>query len=268
MNKPEDPALADYYRAAESWAEDRREGDRRSQRTAWIIAGVAAAIALIEAIALVLLIPLKQVEPYAVMVDRQTGFVQPLNLAKGQAINPDQALVQSMLAQYVTNREGFNAAALQDSYKKVALWSTGDARSQYIALMQATNPASPLATLPRSSVVTAEVRSISPLGPNTALVRFATMRTDQGGVPAQQGIWAAVVKYRFSAAGMSAESRLVNPLGFQVISYSKSAEIPPSAVPAAPLDQATAAPPTPATMPGAAVPGPAVSATPARVPAR
>ena len=35
--------------------------------------------------------------------------------------------------------EGFNAAALQDSYKKVALWSTGDARSQYIAAMQASN---------------------------------------------------------------------------------------------------------------------------------
>ncbi|HCF24235.1 MULTISPECIES: VirB8/TrbF family protein [unclassified Novosphingobium] len=238
MNKPEDPALVDYYRAAESWAEDRYEGDRRSRRLAWILAGVASAIALFEALALVLLIPLKQVEPYAVMVDRQTGFVQPLNLTKGQAINPDQALIHSMLAQYVTNREGFNAAALQDSYKKVALWSTGEARSQYIAAMQTSNPTSPLATLPRTTVITAEIRSISPLGPDTALVRFATMRNDQGGLPAQQGIWAAVIKYRFSAAGMSAESRLINPLGFQVSSYSKSAEIPPSPVPEAPLDQA------------------------------
>ena len=260
MNKPQDPALADYYQAAETWAEDRRDDDRRSLRTAWIVAGGAAAVAVIEAIALVLLIPLKQVETQTVMVDRQTGFVQTLNLAKGQAIEPDQALVQSMLAQYVTNREGFNAAALQDSYKKVALWSTGDARSQYIAAMQASNPASPLATLPRSAVVTAEVRSISPLGPNTALVRFATLRTDPGGVPVQQGIWAAVIKYRFSAAGMSADSRLVNPLGFQVTGYSKTAEIPPGVVPAAPLVQPE---PIRAPLPAAAPTG-APSPAPAR----
>lgn len=252
MNKPEDPALSDYYRAAESWAEDRYEGDRRSRRLAWIIAGAATAVALIEALALVLLIPLKQVEPYAVMVDRQTGFVQPLNLTKDQAINPDQALVHSMLAQYVTNREGFNAAALQDSYKKVALWSTGDARSQYIAAMQASNPASPLATIPRSSVVTAEVRSISPLGPNTAMVRFATLRTDQGGIPIQQGVWAAVIKYRFFNAGMSADSRLVNPLGFQVMSYSKSAEILPSTGFDSSLERSA----SPASISPAAVPSP------------
>lgn len=264
MNKPQDPALTDYYQAAETWADDLREGDRRSLRLAWIVAGTAAGIALLEAIALILLIPLKQVEPYAVMVDRQTGYTQPLNLASGQAINPDQALIHSMLAQYVTNREGFNAAALQDSYRKVALWSTGDARRQYVAAMQATNPASPLASLPRTSVVTAELRSISALSPNTALVRFATMRTDQGGLPVQQGIWAAVIKYRFSAAEMSAESRLVNPLGFQVTSYSRTAEIPPSAVPAEPLQPNAPVQPVAA---GTAPVGPTAAPASGRTPA-
>ena len=238
MNKPEDPVLADYYRAAETWAEDRREGGQRALKVAWIVAGVAGVVATLEAIALVVMLPLKQVEPYAVLVDRQTGYVQPLNLSKGQSIVPDQALIHSMLAQYVNAREGFNIAALKEDYRKVALWSTGGARSQYIAAMQASNPSSLLASLPRSAVMAVEVRSISPLGPDSALVRFSTARTDLGGVPVQQGVWAAVIKYRFSSAQMSAESRLVNPLGFQVTGYSKSAEIPPSAV------QATSAVPS------------------------
>lgn len=252
MNHNDEAALAEYYETAQSWADERHSAGERSARLAWIVAGIAGGIALLEAAALVILLPLKQVEPYTVMVDRQTGYAQPLNLAKGQAIAPDQALIRAMLAQYVTAREGFNLAALREDYRRVALWSAGDARSQYIAAMQASNPASPLARLPRSAVLTAEIRSISELGPSSALVRFATYRTDQGSVPVQQGVWAAVVKYRFSAAEMSAESRLVNPLGFQVLSYSKSAELPPSVISAAPppvpaspapLPQAGTAPP-------------------------
>jgi type IV secretion system protein VirB8 len=246
MNKPVDPALTDYYRAAETWAEDRREDGERRQKVAWIVAAVAGTIAVLEGIALIVLLPLKQIEPYAVLVDRQTGFVQPLNLAKGESIVPDQALVQSMLAQYVTAREGFNLAALKEDYRKVALWSAGPARSQYVAGMQATNPSSPLTVFPRSAVVAVEIRSISPLSADTALVRFSTLRADQGGVPVEQGVWAAVIRYRFSSADMSAASRLVNPLGFQVTGYTRNSEVPPGVVLAAPLPQ-------PAALPGAVV---------------
>lgn len=253
MSKPENPALADYYRAAETWAEDRREGGERSRKIAWIVAGLAGAIALIEAVALVLLLPLKQVEPVAVLVDKQTGFVQQLNLTKGQTIVPDKALVQAMLAQYVSAREGFNTAALKEDYRKVALWSSGDARSQYISGMQASNPASQLATLPRSAVISVEIRSISPLSADSALVRFVTARTDLGGAPQLQGTWAAVIRYRFSSAQMSAESRLVNPLGFQVLSYTKSAEIPPAIV-------QVASPPFPGNQPPGAIAAPIASA--------
>lgn len=252
MNKPDDTALADYYEATESWAADRRENDDRSRRIAWIVAALAGAIALLEAIALVVLLPLRQVETVAVMVDRQTGFVQSLDLAKGQAIAPDRALIDSLLSQYVLAREGFNIGSLKEDYRKVALWSAGAARSQYIAAMQASNPRSPLATLPRESVLAAEIRSVSSIGPDTAMVRFSTSRTDPGGIAVDQGTWAAVIKYRFSSADMSAASRLVNPLGFQVLGYTRNAEIAPSlpaptpAVPVAPPGLIMPAQPTPA----------------------
>jgi len=227
MNKPLDDELKDYYKAAESWADDRAASEARSVRLAWIIAGAAGFIALAEAIAIAVMMPLKTVEPYAVLVDRQTGYVEKLDLAKGQAIVPGDALTRSMLAQYVIARENFDIAALKDNYRKVALWSAGDARDQYVAAMQATNPASPLASLPRQTVIQTEVRSISDLGADSVLVRFATTRTDLGGQPVPQGTWAAVIRYRFSAADMSEASRLDNPLGFQVLRYSKSAEIAP-----------------------------------------
>lgn len=241
MNKPDPAGLTEYYKAAETWADDRSQDSARSLRNAWRVAGAACAIAVLEALALVMLMPLKRVEPYAVLVDKQTGYVQALNLSQTDTIAPDEALTRSMLAQYVIAREGFDIGALKDNYRKVALWSAGDARNQYLGSMQAANPSSPLATLPRQAVVRAEIRSISSLGPEMVLVRFAVTRTDPGGQPVQQGVWAAEIKYRFSAAGMSAASRLENPLGFQVLRYGKSAEIPPDPAGAV-LQQAVPAP--------------------------
>lgn len=227
MNKPDPEGLTAYYKAAESWAEDRNAESARSIRTAWIVAGAAATIAVLEAIAIVAMMPLKTTQPIAVLVDKQTGNVQALDLGSAGAIQPNEALTRSMLAQYVTARENFDINALKDNYRKVAVWSAGEARDQYISMMQATNPTSPLTQYPRQAVVHADIRSISVLGGDTVLVRFATTRADPGGQPVPQGVWAAVIKYRFSAAGMSAASRLDNPLGFQVLRYSKSAEIAP-----------------------------------------
>lgn len=268
MTDQGDPKLAEYYREAESWAEDRAEAAARSQRLGWITAGVAGGIALLEAIALVVLLPLKTVEPYTLLVDKQTGYVQALNPLERQTVTPDAALTRSFVVQYVIAREGFDIDAFKDTYRKVGLWSAGDARRQYLAAMQASNPASPLASLPRRALVNPEIRSVSSLGPDTALVRFATVRTDPGGQPRQTGIWAAVVKYTFSGAAMSAEDRLVNPLGFQVVRYDRNAELepgslpPPAAMPypqpgpvAAPVPVMPAGAPTPVPTPTSALPG-------------
>src|SRR5688572_21974426 len=102
-----DDKLDDYYREAESWSHDRRAATERSVRLAWIAAGVAALIAIVEAFALVALIPLKREVPYTLLVDRETGYVQALRPFDGETIAADSALTRSFLVQYVIAREGF-----------------------------------------------------------------------------------------------------------------------------------------------------------------
>ncbi len=126
-------ALDAYYREAGSWAEDGREALRGSRRTAWIVAGVACTIALMEAAALLALTPLKTVEPYTLLVDKQTGYVQALKPLDAQQVSANAALTQSFLVQYVIARESFDATSLQASYRKVSLWSEGAARTAYVA---------------------------------------------------------------------------------------------------------------------------------------
>lgn len=249
MNQMPDEKLTDYYREAESWAADRERAEHSSRRIAWIVAGVAASIAVLEAIALILLVPLKTVVPYTLLVDRQTGYVQALKPLERETIAPDRALVRSFLAQYVIARESFDADSLRDTYNKVALWSAGEARSQYITGMQASNPVSPLATLPRRAQVRVEIRSISSLNADSALVRFSTIRTDPGGQPQPAQSWAAVVKYRFSGDAMREADRLLNPLGFQVSRYRRDAEVLPDPVPVQNAVPSSASAPQPAVAP-------------------
>ncbi len=257
-------ALDAYYHEAGSWAQDREAWLTRSRRTAWIVAAVASVIALALALALLALTPLKTVEPYTLLVDRQTGFVQQLKPLDANKIAPDTALTQSFLVQYVIARESFDINALQSNYRRVVLWSEGAARTRYIAAVQASNPESPLASLPRSSTIETRVKSVSPLGPNSALVRFNTQRRDAGGQVSPAQAWVAVIRYRYSGEPMNVEDRFVNPLGFEVSHYARNAEALPPPEPAAAPAAATTSAPSPL-QPGA-MPSPSLSPTTAPVP--
>jgi type IV secretion system protein VirB8 len=235
MNKTTKIPREGYYKAAESWANDQQEALRASRKVAWIVASVAAAVALVEGIALIVLMPLKTVVPYTLLVDRSTGFVETLKPLDAATIAPDKALTQSFLVQYVIARESFDIDALQANYRKASLWSADPARSEYVSSVQVANPDSPLARLPRSTVISTRVKSISPLGGNSALVRFETQRRDAGRQPSPPLAWVSVIRYRFSGEPMQREDRFVNPLGFQVLRYRRDAESPPPPDPAIPI---------------------------------
>jgi type IV secretion system protein VirB8 len=227
--KPDHPKTREgYFREASSWAQDQNASLRGSRRVAWIVAGVLAVVAICQALALMLLTPLKTVEPYTLMVDKQTGFVQALQPLEPARVAGDTALTQSFLVQYVIARESFDINALQANYRKVALWSADSARSRYIAAMQPGFPESPLNRYPRSTLIETQVKSVTPMGQGTAMVRYDTRRIDQGGQAQLLGSWVALIRYRFSGEPMRVEDRYVNPLGFQVIRYRRDAEVIPS----------------------------------------
>lgn len=219
-------AIADreaYYAAGRTWAQDVHGALRASRRVAWIIAGAAVSVAVLEAIAVASLVPLKTVVPYTILVDRQTGYAETAQGLQPGALSQDAAVTQAFLAQYVMARETFDAHDLQSNYRKVTAWSQGPARSQYIALMQTQNPQSPVNLYARTAVVQTSIKSVSLLSRNSALVRFETERRD-GDLVGERRAYAAVVGFRYSSAPMRNEDRLQNPLGFQVTSYRRDSE--------------------------------------------
>ena len=65
-----------YYDEAQTWEHDIARRNRNSRAIAWIIASVMTILAVTALLALVLLVPLKSYEPYMVVVDKATGFVE------------------------------------------------------------------------------------------------------------------------------------------------------------------------------------------------
>jgi type IV secretion system protein VirB8 len=244
-----------YYEAAASWSADVHGALRASRRVAWIVAGAAATVAVLEALALASLTPLKTVVPYTITVDRQTGYVQQISGLKPGALTQDQAVTQSFLVQYVLARETFDATDLRENYRKVLLWSAGDARAQYQTLMQRTTPNSPLNLYSPTTMVSVTIKSVSLLSPTTALVRFDTIRHEQESSSGSEQAYAAVIAFRYSGAPMTMGDRFINPLGFQVVRYRRDAEslaplmISPSSIDAAP---APGSAPLPSPVPTAA----------------
>jgi type IV secretion system protein VirB8 len=254
MNKTSRESLDAYYGQAESWAHDQQDALRASRKVAWIVASAAAAIAVCEAFALIALAPLKTVVHYTLLVDRHTGFVEALKPLDANTVAPDKALTQSFLVQYVIARESFDYDALQSNYRKTVLWSADPARADYVSSVQYSNPGSPLARFPRTTVVETRVKSLSPLSNGDTLVRFETQRRDAGAQVQPPRAWVAVIRYRFSGEPMTREDRFVNPLGFQVLHYRRDAE-------ALPDPEATAVP-TPGTT---VVPGTTSGTTPGAI---
>lgn len=236
-------ALDAYYESAATWRKDQVDGLRLSRRIAWIVAAVAALIAVVEAIAIAGLTPLKTVEPLTLLVDRNTGYVQTLKPLEPAQVGGNTALTQSFLVQYVIARESFDITTIQDSYRKVSLWSEGTARQAYVAGVQPSNPDSLLARLPRSTIVETRVKSVTPMANNMALVRYETIRRDAGGQAQPPQAWVVAMQYGYSNEAMRVEDRYINPLGFKVRHYQRNAEAlnPAPAVPP-PASGSTGAP--------------------------
>lgn len=226
--KPEKPLAADrpaYYADAASWSQDVHGTLRASQRLAWIVALGLGAIALLEAVALTALMPLKTVVPYTITVDRQTGYVETARGLQPGLLSQNAAVSQAFLAQYVMAREGYDATDLQANYRKVAMWSAGDARTQYLRTMSASNPQSPMKLYPATTVAQPIIKSISLLNATSALVRFDVERRDYGAPSGERQSYAAVVGFRYTGAPMRMEDRFLNPLGFQATSYRRDSEM-------------------------------------------
>lgn len=247
-------ARAHYYEAASTWSQDTHANLRASRRTAWIIAGVAIGVAGLQAIAMAFLLPLKQAVPYTITVDRETGYVQTTRGVNIGNLSETDAIAQSFIVQYVLARETFEATDFRENFRKTLMWSQGGAETDYARDWDKNNPVGAQSRYRPATRVQVTVKSVTLLGPRSAMIRFDTEQSEGASSGGMRQPWVATVGYSFSGKPISEQDRYLNPLGFQVDKYRRDAETTQPTAVAPPPPPPMMVPPimSPTMMPGVA----------------
>ncbi|SEJ81056.1 type IV secretion system protein VirB8 [Sphingobium sp. AP50] len=212
-----------YFNQARSWDQDRQRKSLRSERIAWIIAGLAVLVSLVEGFALAGLAPLKSVVPYVIRVNATTGAVDVQTALTDKPMRYDEAVTKFFLAQYVRARESWLPAAAEENFRSVTILSDPGEQQRWGKFFSSNNSASPQVVWGKTATVQARVRNIAFINDRVANIRFT--RTVQTDTDTQSSDWIATVTFKYTNAPMAEGDRYRNPLGFQVENYRADPEV-------------------------------------------
>jgi type IV secretion system protein VirB8 len=222
--------LEDYFREAATWDRDRLSETRRTARVAWRVAGAGWICALSSGATLLMLMPLKRVEPFVVRVDRSTGIVDVVPVYVGGG-NVDQTLTRYFLTHYITICERFNFATAESDYEECGAFHGARRNQAWAAVWNRNNPGSPLNLHKDGSTVRAQVVSVSFFQRGSGITDLAQVRYVRAERQGPDGVerfthWIATLQYAYSAPSKDPGVRRWNPLGFKIVDLVSEPEVP------------------------------------------
>lgn len=236
--KEEIKIKGNYFDEVQEWDASINHNLKKSEKRAWWIASGAFLVAFISVVAVAGLTPLKSVEPFVIRVDNNTGYVDvisTLSETDGQVKESAQELLDKyFLAKYIKHREGYYFNSRDLDRKITALLSTTEIQLEYAEYTDPLkNPNAPVLVYDRTAEVIIGTPKISFINTETfkeekrvtALVRY-TKQVKKQGEFSPLTHWAATITYIYRSTPMAVQDRLINPLGFQVLSYRNDQEAP------------------------------------------
>ena len=224
-----DTELEGYFAEAASWDADTRAQGRRVVRLSLAVAGAGWITSLALSGALMLLMPLKRVEPFVVRIDNSTGIVDTVPVYTGHAALPE-TLTRFLLTHYVTVCERFNFATAESDYEECGAFHTAQRNQAWYALWSPNNPGSPLNAYKDGTTVRAQVTSLSFFTrangvADLAQVRYVKAKRAAGGAADKVTHWIATLQYAYTSPSADPRTRAWNPLGFKIVDFKPEAEI-------------------------------------------
>lgn len=198
----------------------------QSNKRAWLIAFVSVGVAILSIVAVLLLTPLKTVEPYVIRVDNTTGMVDILTILDEEQISSIEALDKHFVAQYIKAREGYYYDMLNQDYIFVQLLSTPEIAESYRQIYTGDNARD--TRLGNATQVEVQIISIvlgESAGAKTATARINLKTTNKNSKAENIVTKVITLTYTYQTAQVDEENRLLNPLGFKVSNYRVDEEV-------------------------------------------
>jgi type IV secretion system protein VirB8 len=221
-------SLAEYFREAAGWDADRLQQVQRAARRAWQAAAAGWVCALALAVSLIVLMPLKRVDPFLVRVDSTTGIVDVVPVYPGKA-GLEQSVTRYFLSHYLSVCERFNFSTAESDYEECGAFHSAQRNAAWYALWNPSNPASPLNVHKDGSSVRVQVEAVSFFErasgvTDLAQVRYLKAERQGSGADEHLSHWIATIQYAYGAPSRDPRVRRWNPLGFKVLELSTEPE--------------------------------------------
>lgn len=198
----------------------------KSERRAWNITKASCALTVISLIAIMLIMPLKTIEPYLIKVNENTGYTEMLTTIGTQQEPQNVAVDKFWIANYVRYREHYDWHTLQHDYNNTLLLSSPKVASTYAGLFEGKNALDK--RWGKKVEARIKILNIIPdLETNIATVRFSkTIQSVDETKPAKPVVWIATLGYTYDTSKpLTMDQRLKNPLAFTITSYRVDAEL-------------------------------------------
>ena len=209
-----------YLEAAKGWETDEIMRSRNSERRAWWVAGIAIFLAICGVLAVVLLTPLKTVEPFVVRVDKNTGATDIVTRLDENTVTFNEAIDKYFLARYLSYCESYSQVTAFTDWQACSMMSSPAISKAFFETINPKNPKSPTAVYGAKGHVAINVESIAFLNNHgMAQVRFVRHEYTSPDSPPMDSEWLATVVYQYLNPPVDERSRLINPVGFQVAEF-------------------------------------------------
>jgi type IV secretion system protein VirB8 len=219
MNKKLNP---DYVANADSWENDQFGSMRLQLKLSWALTGVFGCVAMLALVALAALMPLKQFEPYLVVQDRSTGYLEVAQKLDPKGLSENEAVMAANVVRYLRARETYNPSLLKSDFDMAQLYSADQASKDLSWAFSPSNQKSLSKIYGQDTQVSVYVKSVSFLNKSTASVRFSTKRVRDNAEVNED--WVGVLRFRVTQAPIKNQHRFDNPMGFQVTEYRRDQE--------------------------------------------
>lgn len=206
--------IADAGRWEEEIYQERAKQARRWRNVAFTLMGVI----LLMAGGFFAMMPLKEFRPYVITVDAETGRAEATLVAQTGPLAQDEAVIKSLVGQYVIQRETYDLYDGQQRYDNILELSVSGALNSYRELWKSANPDYPYAIYGDDSIIRITVTGISLLNRNTANVRYIKTLTRNGRNSVDEE-FVVIVGFDFAPRETNLGGIIRNPLGFVVKSW-------------------------------------------------
>ena len=195
---------------------------------AWRICYILAGFCLILGFIIVTFVLTQEKEIVLIRVDNRTGEAEVLSQLKETSSTQDEAVEKFFTSRYLILREQYDYFSLQHDYETVQLFSSDPVRSDYLKIFDGSD--SPDKIYGQNFNIKVDIISIT-ISPATEPSRLASIRFrktifDIVNNKTREKFYTARIVFDFDPEKKVAEKfRLVNPLGFRVLSYQTSPEL-------------------------------------------